>query len=62
MKVIFSYNHVNKSKTGSIIFFIHFVAHARRRGDRLPTKNKCKFNVMGGYIWSMWGDKEFVVS
>jgi hypothetical protein len=38
------------------------VARARRRGDRPPTKNKCKFNVMGGYIWSMWGDKEFVVS
>ena len=38
------------------------VARERRRGDRPPTKNKCKFNVMGGYIWSMWGDKEFVVS
>jgi len=36
------------------------VARERRRGDRPPTKN-----VMGNggiYIWSMWGDKEFIVS
>jgi len=37
------------------------VARERRRGDRPPTKKK-QCNVMGGYIWSMWGDKEFVVS
>ena len=34
------------------------VARERRRGDRPPTKNV----IWGIYIWSMWGDKEFVVS
>jgi len=34
------------------------VARERRRGDRPPTKNI----IWGIYIWSMWGDKEFVVS
>jgi hypothetical protein len=37
------------------------VARERRRGDRPPIK-KVKVNVMGGYIWSIWGDKEFFVS
>ena len=47
-----------------IVFYVWalrklFVAGARRRGDRPPTKKNV--NVMGGYIWSIWGDKEFFV-
>jgi len=39
------------------------VARERRRGDRPP--KKIYIYIYGGwgiYIWSMWGDKEFVVS
>jgi hypothetical protein len=39
-------------------FSMGIVARERRRGDRPPTKNV----IWGIYIWSMWGDKEFVVS
>jgi hypothetical protein len=51
---------------GEYYFLFYFnnnasVARERRRGDRPPTKYKCKFNG-GIYIWSMWGDKEFFVS
>jgi hypothetical protein len=52
---------VNTNENILLLYIKKIVARERRRGDRPPKKNNCN-RGWGIYIWSMWGDKKFVVS